>query len=64
MFGPIAPWVYVCVCGWKRYVHGSPSDVLVSDKQLPPEACAQCGSSDLHSRAPYFWEQWRAGSLF
>lgn len=61
MFGAIPPRVYFCRCGWKKYVNGSRSDVLVSAKQLPPAACEKC-AQELSHRAPHLLERLRHGS--
>ncbi len=56
MFGATAPRVYLCSCGWKKYVNGSRSDVLVSEKQLPPAECEKCAAERRH-RAPNVLER-------
>ena len=56
MFGPIRPRVYICSCGWKKYVYGSRSDVLQHPAQIPPRECEKC-ASELKSRAPNFLER-------
>lgn len=57
MLGPIPSRVYFCQCGWKQYVYGSKSDVLFSEKQVPPSECGKCGAQDLHHRQPSIWER-------
>lgn len=63
MFGPIAPRIYFCRCGWNKYIYGSKSDVLVSEKQVPPNTCEKCGSDDLKTRVPNFLERWKNGKI-
>ena len=63
MFGKISPKVYFCQCGWKKYVYGSSSDVLFSDKQIPPSQCGACGSENLKSRLPNFLERLQYKSI-
>ena len=63
MFGAISPRVYFCQCGWNKYVYGSPSDVLFSEKQIPPSQCGACGSEVLNSRPPSFLERLQHKSI-
>lgn len=49
--------VIAAVPGPDKYVYGSKSDVLFSEKQVPPSECGKCGAQDLHHRQPNIWER-------